>query len=295
MGGKVEGGVGECGVPGWRVGGGVYKGGRASTVAEVVAGMGEVDVEGAREMRMAICVATMMGIDVVSTSSPLMSVYDTVGIPVDSRQVHNNPSRNLGVVGSYERMYRSSPNYGADVLAYVHDDLIIHEQDWGLRVLAEFEDPKVGIVGFGGAIRHGSLDLYKVPYRLQDLARFGYMSNVDDAEVHGERMEGSREVAVLDGFALCIRRSLLDRVGGWSTLIGHCDFYGYDYAACGLARRLGYSIRVVGVRCHHLGGRTSTGVAAQAMTGQDAYDKAHRWFYEEFRDVMPWEVPHVRS
>lgn len=268
------------------------------TVEEVVAGVGEVDVEGVGEMSLTMImgVATMhnAGDTVGEIRSWKRNLSDPEDYPVPLHIIYNSPNRNRGVVGSYQELYKTSTS---DLIMYLHDDVICREGNWDERVLAEFDDPKVGIVGFGGAIRHGSPDLYKVPYRLQDLARFGYMSNVDDAEVHGERMEGSREVAVLDGFALCIRRSLIDRVNGWLCLTGNCDFFCYDYAICALARRLGYSVRVVGVRCHHLGGRTSVGKESglREITGQDAYDKAHRWFYEEFRDVMPYEVPHVRS
>ena len=96
----------------------------------------------------------------------------------------------------------------------------------------------------------------------------------------------------MDGFALIVRRALLDRAGGWSHLAAGCDFFCYDYALCAMARRLGYHIRLVGIRCHHLGGRTSvqTGPDGQkpAITSPEAYETSHRWFYNTYRDVMPW-------
>ena len=200
----------------------------------------------------------------------------------------NTPEDNDGVVGSYQYLYEGSE---CEFLAFIHDDVICREQGWDERVLAEFENPAVGVVGFGGAKWHGTSDLYKTPYRLDQLRRGDYMSNVDDAEVHGARFTESTEVSVCDGFALVVRRDLLAQCDGWRGLASGCDFFCYDYALCAMARRLGYRIRCVGIRCHHLGGRTSVHLPDSEITSQAAYDRSHRWFYETYRDVMPWRVP----
>lgn len=239
-------------------------------------------------MRLQVCIATMDKPDdqVPDTINSLINNATT--ITADDFLIHyNSVERNDGVVGAYEKLYRLST---ADVLMYVHNDVYVRERGWDERLLQEFTDPTVGVVGLGGAIRHGHPDLYKVPYHLPHLARSRYISNVDDAETHGERFTGSRDVAVLDGFVVAVRRSLLDRMGGWSAINGRTDrFFCYDYAMCGWARRLGYRVRVVGVRCHHTGGQTSVKVKDNPITGQQAYDESHRWFYENFRDVLPWK------
>ena len=198
---------------------------------------------------------------------------------------YNTPDNNLGVVGSYQKLYENSDE---ELLAYLHDDVICREEGWNERVIKEFEDPNVGVCGFGGALQHGDPSIYKTPYQLQQLRRSSYRSNVDDAEIHGERFTGSCEVAVLDGFALVVRREFLDRMGGWKVIAGGCDFYCYDYAICAMAHRFGYRVRMVGIRCHHRGGGTSVINKGLSATSQEAYDLSHKWYYEEFRDVMPW-------
>ena len=240
-------------------------------------------------MRLAICVATMQPEIKHPDQWMLQSMTD---IPILRR--HNTAGDNLGIVKSYHWLYEHVTLRDRDVLCYLHDDVICREQGWDERVLKEFEDERVAVAGFGGAEWHGTDDLYKRPYQLSNLRRGGYGSNVDDAEVHGERFTGSKDVAVLDGFALCVRRSFLDRIGGWSLVAGGCDFYCYDYAICALARRYGYRIRLIGVRCHHLGGRTST-QGVKGVTGQEEYERSHRWFYEEFRDAMPCRVNGVKG
>ena len=189
-----------------------------------------------------------------------------------------------GMMEAYQRAYKDSVDF--DVLGYIHDDVLIGEENWHERVLKEFEDENVGVVGFGGAVVHGSANIYKVPYNLQQLGRSGYLSNVDDAEVHGQRFNGACDVAVLDGFALFIRRELLDKTEGWplGTPLGYSL---YDYWLCCMAHRHGYRIRLAGVRCHHLGGMTSVGMKVIETDGM-AHVVAHRYVYDTFRDVLPW-------
>ena len=129
---------------------------------------------------------------------------------------------------------------------------MIYEKDWDLRVLREFNDPTVGMVGFAGALGHGHPDLYKVPYHLPNLARQNFMSNMRSAETHGARFTSERDVAVLDGCALFVRRSILKKWGGWpkNRII---DYFLYsEWLGCEV-RRQGYRIRLVGVDFEHLG------------------------------------------
>lgn len=238
-------------------------------------------------MNLSICVATMEKPKMRSYPGQIDSFAELMKNQRDGHIYtwQNYPDDNRGVVGSYQKLYEKS---SGDILCYLHDDVICREDGWDERVRKEFEDSTVGIVGFGGARWHGVPTLYKTPYRLNDLRRGGYLSNVDDAETHGDRFDGACAVSVLDGFALCCRRSFLDRIGGWSILgRSNIDFLCYDYSICALARRFGYRIRVVGVRCHHLGGGTSVGMN---IDRQEEYERSHRWFYDEFKDVMPASV-----
>jgi GT2 family glycosyltransferase len=172
-----------------------------------------------------------------------------------------------------------------DIIALIHDDVRIYEAQWDVRVLRQFKDPAVGVVGFGGALGHGHPDLYNVPYHLPNLARQSFMSNMTSAEKHGARFHGERDVAILDGFALFIRRSILDKVGGWPVDKPY-GYFMYSEWLCCEARRQGFRIRLVGVDCEHLGGKSSGFISPK-----ENYEEAHRYFYEHNRDVMPWRVP----
>jgi len=193
------------------------------------------------------------------------------------------PVYGMHVVEAYE--YGRTRPYSCRILGFLHDDLVIEEHGWDKRVVRQFDDPGVGLVGFGGALGHGTHDLYTAPYHLPNLARQTFMSNMRTAETHGARFIGERDVAVLDGFALFVRPEILDRAGGWpvGSPIG---FYMYSEWLCCEVRRQGFRIRLVGVKCDHIGGRTSTVAAVQ-----DSYEMAHQFFYDTNRDVMPYRVP----
>ena len=251
----------------------------ASDMEEVVPG-------GASGMNtMAVCVATLRDLQ----TTELWPAINRDDLP---RRVCDNSSDNRGVIGSYQWLYQQDGD--ADILAYIHDDVTLYNPDWDHRVLREFDDPRVGVVGLGGGLRHGTADIYKTPYRLNQLARDGYLSNVDDAEIHGTRFLGSTEVAVLDGFALVVRKALLDKCGGWP--VDHLKFHCYDYWVCCAAHRHGYTVRVVGEKCQHHGGRTSVGSAyhdwceKHGTTDLQIHQDSHKYIYNEFRDVLPYWV-----
>lgn len=188
--------------------------------------------------------------------------------------------RDMGLVEAYQAGFEQST---ADVLVYAHDDTILREP-WQDRICGLFEnDAKIGVIGLGGALQHGDPEMYRTPYKLQQLGRGGYISNSDDAEGCGERFAGSREVAVVDGFFMAIRREVLRRAGGWP--IGKIAFHNYDYWSCCIARRLGYTTWMTGLRCAHLGGASSVGLKADDGLN---HAPAHAWIYQEFKDVLPF-------
>lgn len=183
---------------------------------------------------------------------------------------------------AYQEIFqRTKPG---NVIGYIHDDVVCQERDWDFRILSEFADPKVGLVGLGGSWGHGDPDLYKKPFEISQLARRGFMSNMKDAERHGSRFTGERDVAVLDGFALFVRWELLEKAGGWPQ--SGVDYFMYSEWLCCMARRLGYRIRLVGIAADHLGGK-STGLNPNAKFD---FEGEHRFLYENFRDCLPYEV-----
>lgn len=217
----------------------------------------------------------------------------------------NTVDDNLGVTGSLQWCYEHTQ---APIIAHFHSDLQIFEPGWDERVLREFDDPRVGVVGFGGALQLGDDDLYRTPYRLQQLRRIDYRSNTHDAEQHGERFTGACDVATLDGFALVVRRELLRRwlhpfsqhpldynSVGWP--VARYPFHNYDNALCIHAHKAGMRVRLVGIDCIHHGGATATtpayqewSVAKLGQTDAEVHEQSHLALYEDGRGILPWRA-----
>lgn len=182
----------------------------------------------------------------------------------------------------------------SEITIFIHDDVTLHDPEWLQRVLSAFQNSKVAAVGLGGATSLGSKDLYRKPYDIRNMARGGYASHQTDAETHGERFSGVRQVAVLDAFFMAVRTDWLRSRGGWPTehLTHHClDLW----LACEAAR-CGKEIWMTGVSCTHHGGGSSTkpsyGQARwlQGGTLESDHQIPHKWLWNEYRDVLPIQV-----
>jgi hypothetical protein len=183
-----------------------------------------------------------------------------------------------------------------EILCYIHDDFHLLERGWDTRVEEIFRaDPRCGFVGFGGATGYGSCDIYKAPYALHQLNRQDFWSNMEAAETHGRRTSVDMPIVYADGYALAVRRSLLDKIGGWSGIF-RFPHHGYDaYLAC-MSRRHGYTAWLAACRVAHGEGGWGAGArehplykqVAAAHGGDVALHAAvHRFIYDEFRDVLP--------
>ena len=185
----------------------------------------------------------------------------------------------MDVVPAYQQGFELSVE---DILGFVHDDTVIYEHGWDERVLAEFNDPAVGVVGFGGAPGFCHPSLRPDNYCLGAMGRVGFRSNMRNAEIHGARFAGACNVTILDGFAMFARREVLEKAGGWpmGTPVG---YFCYDVWLCCIARELGYKVRLVGVDCDHLGGK-STGLNPNLKVNME---EACKWTYERFQKILP--------
>jgi GT2 family glycosyltransferase len=206
-------------------------------------------------------------------------------------------SENRGVPAALHELWTMSHQIPGDddaVLCYIHDDLRILETEWDERVLRAFDrDPKIGLATFGGSTGIGVSYIYQQPYNCGQLGRSDFYSNMNGAEVHGVRTTEERPVVWGDGQSMIVRRSMLDKVEGWSWYPFDAVHHGYDYAIACMTRRLGYTGWLVPCAIEHRGGLTACSAIYQTELspkyGGDAavHDRAHRFVYEEFRDVLP--------
>jgi hypothetical protein len=210
-------------------------------------------------------------------------------------EVHCKP-----MMQAYDECFRQTTE---DLIAYLHDDLSVYEQDWDLRVLREFEDPEVGAVGFFGAFAACNPRLYMEPCVASNFARGWVVSNLRrEAHLLGERYAGCCDVSQFDGLALIVRREVLEKMGGW---LGHgpTSYWCYDLLLSYEARRLGYRLRYVGIDCDHWSGKTMPFAKNLAESkgemdpcGDEAHRLTHQFLYDSYKglNVIPYVVQDQR-
>jgi hypothetical protein len=218
----------------------------------------------------------------------------------------------LGTVPAFNLGVQAALEAGYDLIACFHDDLALHDPDWVHKVETHFvRHPTCGLAGFGGAIGLGDQDLYQKPYEPTQLARVGFRSNLQDAELHGLRSRLPERVACLDGFSQIGHANFFQ---GWNrTKLAaaepdaapwqHLEDLGivhhfYDGLLGCLAKRYEWEVWYLPIACHHYGGRTAVGDrgyqswAQTQVSGGDHgfWESAHKLGYEAFRDVLPIRV-----
>lgn len=175
-----------------------------------------------------------------------------------------------------------------DVVALLHNDLLVREGDWDQKVLGFFEaNPQTGVCGFHGAQALGSDKLYTAAYDMRQLARTDNYSNLEDAEDHGYRRGTPMEVVTLDGMSLITRLQVFREIGGLEEKYPH---HMYDHDLCLTARSQGYTNYMLPISAKHVSGQTANatryndhlkeiGLGADA----DVHRQAHVDFYEKWK------------
>lgn len=218
----------------------------------------------------------------------------------------------LGVVPAFAQGVDTALRNGAQIIACLHDDLLIEEAGWDSRIDKWFRThPQCGLLGFGGGVGLGDADIYQTTYSPHQWARQGFVSNMRDAEQHGVRCTQAVRVACLDGFSQVGTRAFWQGESrtphGQITSSGnlfqqladlgvvhHC----FDSALGCYAKRLGWDVWMLPILCHHYGGRTAVGDpgyqtwAETIVPGGDRsfWEMSHAICYEAFRDVMPIRI-----
>lgn len=153
---------------------------------------------------------------------------------------HRNPT-NGSVLAAYNQAWRLADT---EYVCLIHNDTQMPEPTWLTRLLAPHARPDTGLTGLYGA------------KRVRRDGRYAGRSIVHSL-IEGPTVRSPHEeVAVVDGVCLCLRRRLLEEVGGIDEDYGF--FHGYD-------RDLSFAVRETGRRClvvhapfRHAGGATRT-------------------------------------
>ena len=194
---------------------------------------------------------------------------------------HRN-SRNGSVLAAYNQAWQLADT---EYVCFVHNDTEMPEPAWLARLLAPHALPDTGLTGLYGA------------KRVRRDGRYAGRSIVHSLAEAPTVRPPHEEVAVVDGVCLCLRRRLLEELGGIDEDYGF--FHGYD-------RDLSFAVRETGRRClvvHapflHAGGATRTR-EFESHPEMSARDLALRRsatarFAHKFAHRLPCDVRPVRA
>jgi GT2 family glycosyltransferase len=153
---------------------------------------------------------------------------------------HRNPD-NASVLAAYNQAWRLAET---EFVCLLHNDTEMLEPTWLTRLLAPHAKADTGLTGLYGA------------RRVRRDGRYAGRTIVHSLAERPTVRPPYEEVAVVDGVCLCLRRRLLEQIGGIDEAYGF--FHGYD-------RDLSFAVRDRGQRClvvhapfHHAGGATRT-------------------------------------
>lgn len=198
--------------------------------------------------------------------------------------------KNVGVRDAINQIWKATD---CEYIFLTHNDVLILEHDWDTKVRTIFENlPETGIVGCYGSKMLGTADIYKTPYRLNQLARGGNVSGSSmDKSVHGFRGMATpyENVATFDGFAMIVKKEIFDKICGLSTDILEIHHM-YDQYICTESLKLGYENIVIPLNFFHKGGQTDTSQDWSKETGkskQQVHEDAHPKFYNHYKGVLP--------
>lgn len=182
------------------------------------------------------------------STEPIKSFVDNHLKPANLNYLRNE--KNVGTIKGMQQIYNKA---SGDIIAIIHNDVLIYEQGWNNRVMDLFDkDPKLGMVAFfgsGGCMVNGG--------RLQvrdDGGSGAGMSNLLEAELHGLRIDKPHAIAIPDGLAMIFRKEMLDKGKGFDLRYKYHHLYDRDIGLESLRR--GYRNMVIDVPCHHWSGIT---------------------------------------
>lgn len=147
-----------------------------------------------------------------SSISPALAqnIASTIGLPHEL-VVIDNSANNYSIFEAYN-IGAARSNY--PILCFMHDDIEYHTQDWGKNVLNHFNDTETGAIGIAGT-----------PYFPQMPGSWWAGGMINEALIRDcdnglapvfKFADGigsdKKQVVVLDGVWMCIRRRLFDEI-----------------------------------------------------------------------------------
>lgn len=151
----------------------------------------------------------------------------------------DNSERNYNIFEAYNLGVKRSKG---NILCFLHDDILFHTNNWGVKVIRHFTNPNVGAIGIAGT-----------PYLTKTPGSWwaGGLINQqicyqEDAELKvntrylRNKKEDIKQVVALDGVWFCVKRELFEKIKFDDE--NFKDFHFYDVDLSMQINQLGYKL-----------------------------------------------------
>lgn len=215
-----------------------------------------------------------------------MTVIDNASLtPIVSKfaKIIRN-EENKGMVGS---LAQARSLCTADILVYLHSDMLIHEPEWDTKLLQAFEeDDLLGLLGVVGANKAD-----------EDGGRSGTVCAFRNWQDHGHRPATPvTPVAILDGCFMAFRKSMMDELDLPEVYGDGNEYFFYDKELSLSVTMASWRVGVIDLESEHLGGQTSCSeeftktVHADLQTHDTMYARSERRYIDKWEKCFPVRV-----
>lgn len=170
----------------------------------------------------------MLSIIVCSKHKSLEAVFqknieETVGIRHELISIDNSE----GKYSIFEAYNQGIALSRFPFLCFVHEDVKFHTENWGEKLVAHLSDPGTGIVGVAGSDMITQVPAgWAVSGKKLNIIQSDKKKNKSSKIKIPHNFEGkSRDVILLDGVFLCMRKEMTEKINFNEHLKG---FHGYD-------------------------------------------------------------------
>ena len=172
---------------------------------------------------------------IISSSNPdylsavTKNIEATVGVPYEILATANGDGKQ-GICAVYNA---AGAKAKYDVLCFMHEDVILHTQDWGKRVVEIMKDPEIGLLGIAGS-EYKSLTpgpwacpgVDRSRHKANILQRFKFIDRETVHEYHNSDNESLSNVVAVDGVWMVTRKSVFEEFQFDEASFKR--FHGYD-------------------------------------------------------------------
>lgn len=194
----------------------------------------------------------------------------------------DNSKNNYSIFSAYNEGVRRAKG---EILCFMHDDMVIHTPDWGLKVEKHMANAHVSMIGVVGSHIVPAQGDWRVGYTtehvlsfVQRIPSFGKRPKYITQQTHEGITGNLTPVATLDGVWFCLRRQMFDNGDLHFDEDRFSSFHTYDLDICMQVLKAGGQLFVCDdiILEHFSEGNYSTG-----------FLDSLKIFHEKWKDSLP--------